>query len=111
MPSKARSWSVYQYPELQLEELAALSNEIHEYVAEEQWEQLATVLSLRQQCLEMLFSKPSEAKSEALKYLANSILEQDAAYVAKILEQKKILEKQILTFDKSRQALKAYGSS
>jgi hypothetical protein len=109
MPSKPEQWSVDQYPGLQLEELAALSNEIHAYVVEEQWEQLATVLNLRQQCLETLFSETAE--SVALKALANSILEQDAAYVAKIQEQKKILEKQISIFDKGRQALKAYGSS
>jgi hypothetical protein len=110
MPSKTKGWSVDQYPQFQLEELTALSNEIYEYVAEEQWEQLAAVLDLRQQCLEALFSE-AVAESEALKSLASSILEQDAVFVARIQEQRKIVEKQILALDRGRQALQAYGST
>lgn len=110
MPSKTKEWSADQYPQFQLEELAALSNEIHECVDGEQWEQLVAVLALRQQCLETLFSE-AVAESETLKSLASSILEQDAVLVARILEQRKVVEKQMLALDKGRQALHAYGST
>lgn len=109
MPSKTEDWSVDQYPQFQLEELKTLSNEIHEYVAGEQWEQLVVALDLRQQCLEALFSE-AVAEPETLKSLANAILEQDAVFVARIQEQKKMVEKQILDLSKGRQALHAYGS-
>lgn len=110
MPSKTEDWSVDQYPQFQLEELKALSIQVYEYVAGEQWVQLAAVLDLRQQCLEALFSG-AVAESETLKSLASSILEQDAVFVARIQEQKKIVEKQILALDKGRHAIHAYGSS
>lgn len=110
MPSKTKEWSADQYPQFQLEQLTALSNEIHEYVAGEQWEQLVVVLDLRRQCLEALFSE-AVAETEPLKSLANSILEQDAVFVARIQEQRKIVEKQILDLGKGRQAIQAYGSS
>ncbi|TAK63009.1 flagellar protein FliT [Methylobacter sp.] len=110
MPLKTEDWSVDQYPQLQLEELKALSVQISEYVAGEQWEQLVVALDLRQQCIEALFSE-AVAEPEALKSLARSILEQDAVFVARIQEQKKIVEKQILALDKGRHAINAYGSS
>lgn len=110
MPSKIKEWPADQYPQIQLEELTALSNEIYEYVAGEQWEQLVTVLELRQQYLEKLFSE-AVAESGTLKSLAKSILEQDAVFVASIQEQKKIVEEQILALDKGRQAIQAYSSS
>ncbi len=108
MPSKTKEWSADQYPPLQLEELMALSNQIHEYIAEEQWEQLVAVLNLRQQCLEVLFSEAA-AEPGILKSLANSILEQDIVFIARIQEQKKIVEKQILELDRGLQALQAYA--
>lgn len=109
MLSKTEDWSVDQYPQLQLEELKALSIQIHEFVAGEQWEQLKVVLDLRQQCLEALFSE-NVAKTEILKSLAHSILEQDAVFVARIQEQKKIIEEQISALGKSRHAINAYDS-
>jgi len=57
MPSKTEEYSAGQHPQFQLEELAALSNQVSECVAAEQWEQLAVVLDLRQHCLEKLFSE------------------------------------------------------
>ena len=86
MPSKTKEWSADQYP--QIEELTTLSNQIFEYVAGEQWEQLITTLHVRQQCLETLFSEAA-AEPEILKSLANSILEQDAIFIIRIQEQKK----------------------
>lgn len=110
MPSKTKEWSADQYPQFQLEQLTALSNEIHEYVAGEQWEQLVAVLDLRQQCLEALFSE-AVVKPDTLKSLASSILEQDAVFVARIQEQKRIVEKQILDIGKGRQAVQAYDAN
>lgn len=107
MPSKTKGQPADQHP--LLEELTALSNQVFEHVAEEQWEQLVTTLHLRQQCLDALFSG-AVAESEILKALASSILEQDAILIARILEQKKIVEKQILELDKGRQAIQAYGA-
>lgn len=109
MPSKTEEYSAGQHPQFQLEELAALSNQVSECVAAEQWEQLAVVLDLRQHCLEKLFSEAVMA-SEALKSLASSIIEEDAVLIERIQEQKKILEKQIVAFDKGRQATQAYTS-
>lgn len=110
MPSKTEEWSVDQYPQIQVEQLKALSNEIYEYVAKEQWEQLIVALDLRQQCLEMLFSGVI-TESEALKSLSGSIIEQDAVFVARIQEQKDIVEKQLLALGRGQQAIQAYGSS
>ncbi|MGZ4953847.1 MAG: flagellar protein FliT [Methylobacter sp.] len=110
MPSKTEERSVDQCLQFQLEELTTLSNQVSEYVAGEQWEQLVVALDLRQQCLETLFSE-AVVQSETLKSLASSILEQDAVLVARIQKQKKIVEKQILAFDKGRQAIQAYGST
>lgn len=107
MPSKIEGWSADQRP--QVEELTALSSQVYECIAEEQWEQLVTTLHLRQQCLEALFSGVI-AESETLKSLASSILEQDAILISKIQEQKKIVEKQILELDKGQQAIQAYGA-
>lgn len=120
MPSKTKGFPADQYPHLQLEELTALSNEVCECVAEEQWEQLAVVLDLRQRCLEKLFSD-TVVEPEVLRSLAGSIIEQDAVFIEKIQERKKaleeqtqeqknILEEQILAFDKGRQAVQAYSS-
>jgi hypothetical protein len=110
MPSKIKGCSVEQYPQVQLEELTALSNEIDEHVAKERWEQLVVALDLRQQCLESLFSE-AVVEFEALKSLASSILQQDAVFVARIQEQRKIVEKQIIALDKGRRAIQAYVSS
>jgi len=110
MPSRTKGWSADQYPHLQLEELTALSNDVCECVAEEQWEQLVVALDLRQRCLETLFENTA-ADREALKTLANLIIEEDAALVEKIQGQKKILEKQIRAFDKGRQGIRAYSST
>lgn len=121
MPSKTKGYSADQYPHVQLEELTALSNEVCECVAEEQWEQLVVVLDLRQQCLEKLFLD-TVVEPETLRALAGSIIKQDAVFIEKIQEQKKILEKQmheqkeileeqILAFDKGRQAIQAYSST
>ena len=110
MPLKTEEWCADQYPQFQLEELNALSNEIYEHVAGEQWEQLLLVLDLRQQCLEALFSE-AVVDTKTLKSLADSILEQDAIFVASIQEHKKIVEKQILDLGKGRQAVQAYGTS
>lgn len=108
MPSKTKEWSADQYPQFQLEELKNLFYEIQEHIAKEQWEQLIGVLDLRQQYLETLFSEANEG-AEFLKSLANAILEQDAVFVEKIQEQRKIVEKQILELNKGRQAMQAYG--
>jgi hypothetical protein len=110
MPLKTKEWSVDQYPQFQLEELKALSNEIYEYVAGEQWEQLTAVLHLRQQCLERLFSGVI-AEPGVLRSLAGSIIEQDAVFVARIQEQKEIIEKQLLALGRGQHAIQAYGSS
>lgn len=106
MPSKTKAWPLDCYP--QMEELTALTDRVFECVAEEQWEQLVTVLHLRQQCLETLFSEPI-VEPEFLKSLADSILEQDSIFVTRIQEQKKIVEKQILELDKGQQAIQAYS--
>lgn len=108
MPSKTKAWSADQ--QLQLDELTALSNDVCECVAEERWEQLVVTLNLRQQCLERLF-EDTAADREMLKSLANSIIERDAVLMEKIQEQKKILEKELLVFDKGRQAIQAYSST
>lgn len=110
MPLKTEECSIEEGPQFQLEKLATLSAQVHECVAEEQWEQLVVVLDLRQQCLEKLFSGEVVAP-EALKTIASSIIEEDAVLIEKIQEQKNILGKQIVAFDKGRQATQAYGST
>lgn len=109
MPSKTKPSTTEPYPQLQIEELTALSSQVHEYVAGEQWEQLVAALKLRQQCLEALFSE-TPIKSDDFKAIANSILEQDSAFIEKIQEQKKLVEKQIQELDKGRQAIQAYNA-
>jgi anion-transporting ArsA/GET3 family ATPase len=110
MPSKTKEWLIEQYPNLQLEELASLSSDIDKYVAEEQWEQLLEALELRQRCLETLSATTADSGRESLKSLAHSIIEQDAVLIEQIQVQQKILEKEILAFDKGRQAARAYDS-
>lgn len=115
MPLKTEECSDDQCTRFQLEELGVLSNQVSECVAEEQWEQLVVVLDLRQRCLEKLFSDTNfsdvNGESETLKSLASSIIEEDAVLIEQIQEQKKILKKQIVAFDKGRQATQAYGST
>ncbi|MCK9396884.1 MAG: flagellar protein FliT [Methylobacter sp.] len=110
MPLKTEECSDDQCTRFQLEELGVLSNQVSECVAEEQWEQLVVVLDLRQRCLEKLFSDANR-ESETLKSLVSSIIEEDAVLIEQIQEQKKILKKQIVAFDKGRQATQAYGST
>lgn len=110
MPSKTKRWSADQYPNLQLEELVALSHDIYKYMDEEQWEQLLEILELRQRCLETLFTNADDSEREALKSLANLIIEQDAIFIEKIQVQQKILEQEIRSLDKGRQAVRAYDA-
>ncbi len=109
MSLKAEGCAAEHYSQFQLEELAALSEQVSECAAAEQWEQLGVVLDLRQQCLEKLFSG-AVIESETLKSLARSIIEEDAVLIEKIQAQKKVLEKQIVAFDKGRQATQAYDA-
>ena len=109
MPSKTSEGFTDQTLQIQMDELAALSKQIDDCVAEEQWEQLITVLNLRQQCLEVLFAEPI-VEPEILKSLAHSIIEQDKLFVEKIQEQKKIIEKQLHELSKGQQAVQAYGA-
>jgi hypothetical protein len=110
MLSKIEGETVDQSSQLQWEQLKSLTNQIDEYVAKEQWEFLLVVLELRQHCLEAMFSA-AEAENESLRSLADSILEQDAIFVAKIQTQQKIVEKLIVDLGKGRQATQAYGAS
>ncbi|MGZ5049765.1 MAG: flagellar protein FliT [Methylobacter sp.] len=105
MPSKAKECSFDLYPEL-----AALNGQVHEYVADELWEQLPEVLEQRQRCLEVLFANTAEPEHESLRGLADSIIEQDAVLIEKIQAQQEILGKEIRTFDKGRQAARAYDA-
>lgn len=110
MPSKANEWSAEQYPHLHVDELAALNNQVHKYVTEELWEQLPELLEQRQQCLEALFENTAESERESLRSLADSIIEQDAELIEKIQAQQEILGKEIRSFDKGRQAARAYDA-
>jgi hypothetical protein len=108
MPSKTEEKPDNQSSQFWLEKLASLSDEIHQHVAAEQWEPLVVALDLRQQCLEALYSVTA-LESEALRSLANSILEQDAVAVARIQEHKLIVQEQILALSRGRKALQSYG--
>lgn len=110
MPSKANEGSAEQHPHLHVDELAALNNQVLKYVAEELWEQLPELLEQRQKCLETLFENTAESQRESLRSLADSIIEQDAELIEKIQAQQEILGKEIRSFDKGRQAARAYDA-
>ncbi len=109
MPSKIEEWTHGQPLQSKMEELMALTKQVNECIRQEQWEQLVDVLDFRQRCLEALFSDET-AGSEALRTLANSMLEQDAILLTQLQEQQRVVEKKIIELGKGQQAVQAYGS-
>jgi hypothetical protein len=110
MPSKIEEWTPGQSLQSKMEGLMALSKQVNECIGQEQWEQLVEVLDFRQRRLEALFSDETTG-SEALRSLANSILEQDAILLTRLQEQQRIVEKKIIELGKGQQAVQAYGAS
>ena len=73
------------------------------------WEELSSVLQDRQHYLEHLFKAPiSDQVKSQLKPLAESILQQDQDFQARIQLQKNQLSLEQSSIERSRRAIKAY---
>lgn len=91
--------------------LAEFANKIGSCIDDAEWEMLTATLESRQAYLNHLFtdSVPQNCR-EAMKLLAESILEQDRLFQARVEEQKSIATKLQLSLERGRRATKAYNN-
>lgn len=90
--------------------LRGFSNNIEVCVANSDWDQLISVLRLRQAYLEEISAKPvPEEVVKDLRGLVTEILEQDATLQLKVQDQKGALTRQLAELKRSQSALQAYN--
>lgn len=109
MPSPEISGSAEDWIQLQREVLSTYSDKIEACIGNSEWEMLAVVLESRKAFLQRLFSPIVEEQHRTnLKQLAESILQQDAFFQARVEEQKRIVVQQQMAIDHGRRAVQAY---
>jgi len=90
--------------------LMVFSDTIESCISHAEWEELAVVLESRQTYIQQLFSSlMAEPRRSALKQLAESILQEDMLFQARVEEQKRILVEQQQAAKLGRRAVHAYS--
>lgn len=90
--------------------LQAYSEKIQICIDQSDWDELSDVLESRQGYLEQLFGEAAwEQHRGELKQLAQTILDQDAAFLAHVELQKNTALQQQLSFERGRRAIEAYN--
>jgi hypothetical protein len=90
--------------------LLSFYEKIESSIEHSEWDALAEVLASRQVYLEQLFNTANpESHRAELKQLAQTILDQDAVYLANVELQKNTALQQQLSFERGRRAVEAYN--
>ena len=93
-------------------DLLDFKERIKQCLAAQEWEQLPTILSSRQAYLEQIFTQPiPDNLRDSVKQLMQSLLSDDAAFLAQVQEHQSALMKQQLSFDRGFRATQAYKNS
>ncbi len=91
--------------------LRGFSAKIESCLVSSDWDGLIEVLDSRFAFLQQLFSDSTAPMyRQALKRIAEAILAEDAVFEARVAAEKHTIAQQHEVFERSRRALKAYGS-
>ncbi len=94
------------------EKLVDFRNKIERCLVDGTWEILPALLDSRQAYLEHMFNQPIPGNcQEALKRLAQSVLDDDVVFLSRVEVQKNIIAQQQLSFNRGRRAMQAYNNS
>lgn len=97
--------------EQQKQKLESFANKIESCIDNSEWEMLSVTLESRQEFLEKLFlDSVPESWRYAMIQLAESILERDKFFQAKVEEQKNISSRLQLALERGRRAVQAYNN-